>query len=306
MMKKVLGRGLSSLIPDSYIKEIESQKTEGSLTNENQSDAPRGQKSFQMIPIVSIKPNPDQPRKEFSPDGIEQLAASIKEKGILQPVVVKKTGEASYELICGERRLKAAILCGLSEVPAIIKDIAEDDFLEWGLIENIQREDLTPIEEAEAYRRLAEERMLSQEMIAKKVGKDRATVANTLRLLRLPLEVRRHLEEGLMSAGHARAILGLLTPEHQRQIAKRIIDENLTVRQVEAMVQRSNAHKRKARRARNLSPEIVDLETRLSEHLGTKVKIFPRKDLTQGRIEMQYFSLDDLDRMLEKIGLPPR
>ncbi|MFA6600617.1 MAG: ParB/RepB/Spo0J family partition protein [Candidatus Omnitrophota bacterium] len=257
-----------------------------------------------IIPVSQIAPNASQPRQHFSPEGIEELAASIREKGILQPIIVKRSGDGQYTVICGERRLRAAVLCGLETVPVVIKDVAEDEMLEWALIENIQREDLNPLEEADAYRRLSEERMLSQEDIAKRVGKDRSTVTNMIRLLRLPPEVQSYLASGQLTSGHARALLGLLTPEHQRQLARRIVEENLSVRQVEAIVNRSIAHKRKAKSARNLRPEIVDLETRLAQHFGTQVKIYPRKNQKQGRIEIQYFSLDDLDRVLEKIALP--
>ena len=219
-------------------------------------------------------------------------------------MVVKKLKEDSYMLICGERRFRASALCGLTEIPAVVKDLATDDFLEWALIENIQRQDLNPLEEAEAYTRLAEERMLSQEEIAKRVGKERSTVANMMRLLRLPDEVRIYLVSGQLTAGHARALLGMLTPEHQRQMARRIAQENLSVRQVEAIVNRSNAQKRKPKSARNLKPEIIDLEDRLTRHLGTQVRIYPRKNQKEGRVEIQYFSLDDLDRVLEAFHLP--
>ncbi len=299
-MKKALGKGLSALIPDSYIKELKPQSAVSISISSGESQNASG---FQLIPLAQIKPNHDQPRKEFEPSAIEELAASIKEKGILQPVVVKKINETDYELICGERRFRAATLCGLNEIPAVVKDVAQDDFLEWALIENIQRQDLNPLEEAEAYRRLAEERILSHDEIAKRVGKNRTTVTNMLRLLRLPEEVLRLIANGLLSIGHARALLGLMTPEHQRQLAKRIAEENLSVRQVELIVNRSNAHRRKPKQARNLKPEIVDLERRLVQHFGTQIKIFPRKNQNQGRIEIHYFSLDDFDRILEKMGV---
>ena len=313
-MKKALGKGLSALIPDSYKdqvvmagKEMSSATTTITPEPENIVQAavlPEKAVAFQLIPVSRIVPNADQPRKNFNTETIEELANSIREKGVLQPIIVKKKSDGAFELVCGERRFRAAMLCGLAEVPAIIKDIANDDFLEWALIENIQREDLNPIEEAEAYQRLVEERRISQEEVAKRVGKNRVTVTNTLRLLRLPQEVKQYLAEGRLSAGHARALLGLLSPEHQRQMAKRIVEENLSVRQVEAIVNRSNAHKRKAKSARHLSAEIVDLETRLTHFLGTQAKIYPRKNQKEGRIEIQYFSLDDLDRVLQKIGLP--
>lgn len=312
-MKKVLGRGLSALIPDSYKEQVAVLAAEPDP--ETLSEPLQGKEKvtvsvtergsgFQMIPLAQILPNEDQPRKKFNDEGITELADSIRAKGVLQPVIVKRMGDAKYRLVCGERRLRAAALCGLTEVPAILKDVASEDFLEWALVENIQREDLNPIEEAEAYQRLVEERMLSQEDVAKRVGKNRATVTNTLRLLRLPTEVKQFLVDGRLSAGHARSLLGLLTPEHQRQMAKRIVEENLSVRQVEAIVGRSLAHKRKAKTARHLSAEIVDLETRLTHFLGAQAKIYPRKNQKEGRIEIQYFSLDDLDRVLQKIGLP--
>jgi ParB family transcriptional regulator, chromosome partitioning protein len=313
-MKKALGKGLSALIPDSYKEHIAASTKESFATTATitaavepgilaetvlESDA-----AFQLISTSRIVPNADQPRKTFHPETIEELAASIREKGVLQPMIVKRKGDGNFEIVCGERRFRAASLCGLAEVPVIIKDVADEDFLEWALIENIQREDLNPIEEAEAYQRLVEERRISQEDVAKRVGKNRVTITNTLRLLRLPQEVKQYLAEGRLSAGHARALLGLLTPEHQRQMAKRIVEENLSVRQVEAIVNRSNAHKRKAKSARHLSAEIVDLETRLTHFLGTQTKIYPRKNQKEGRVEIQYFSLDDLDRVLQKIGLP--
>jgi ParB family chromosome partitioning protein len=306
MMKKALGKGLSALIPNSYVEKV---KNEASLESTSSAAAPFATKeqkesAFQMVPISAIRVNHDQPRQFFSEESIQELAASIKEKGILQPMIVKKISEGQYELICGERRFRASKLCGLEKVPVVVKDIAEDDFLEWALIENIQREDLNPLEEAEAYRRLAEERMLSQDEIAKRVGKNRTTVTNTIRLLRLPEEVRTLIFSDQISAGHARALLGLMTPEHQRQLARRIASENLSVRQVEMIVNRSNAHKRKAKSARHLKPEIIDLERRLEQHLGVQVKIFPRKNQKQGRIELYYFSLEDFDRILEKVSFP--
>ncbi len=313
-MKKALGKGLSALIPDSYKDHMAAVEKDISSTTVTVTTEPETSSraaaldtkdsAFQLIPIAMIAPNADQPRKTFNAETIEELANSIREKGVLQPIIVKKRNDEKFEIVCGERRFRAATLCGLAEVPVIIKDIAAEDFLEWALIENIQREDLNPIEEAEAYQRLVEERMISQEEVAKRVGKNRVTVTNTLRLLRLPLEVKQFLADGRLSAGHARALLGLLSPEHQRQMAKRIVEENLSVRQVEAIVNRSNAHKRKAKSARHLSAEIVDLETRLTHFLGTQAKIYPRKNQKEGRVEIQYFSLDDLDRVLQKIGLP--
>ncbi len=315
MMKKALGKGLSALIPDSYIRE-NAARAAAQVVAANPSAAANvavpvmkqtgGEQTplgFQLIEIKKIQPNPDQPRQSFSDESIRELADSIKEKGILQPVIVSKKA-GGFILICGERRFRAAALCGLDKIPAIVNDIAPQEFLEWGLIENIQREDLNPLEEARAYQKLMEQNTLSQDEVAKKVGKNRVTVANMVRLLRLPEPVREMLAAGQLTSGHARALLGMLTPEHQRQLAKRIVEENLSVRQVEAIVGRSAAHRRNAKQARNLSPEIIDLESRLTRWFGTQVKIYPRKNKNQGRVEIQYFSLDDLDRVLEKAGLP--
>lgn len=295
-MKKALGKGLSALIPDSYASSLRATMPSAATMNETKVIGEQG--AFQLIPVEKIIVNANQPRKGFPSEGIEELAASIKEKGILQPIIVVKSGADQYMVVCGERRFRAAQVCGLKEMPVIIRDIAAKDLLEWALIENIQREDLNPLETAEAYQRLIEEQVISHDELAKRLGKDRSTVANTVRILRLPEDVRVFVLSGQITEGHARALLGLLTPEHQRQMARRIVEENLSVRQVEAIVSRSNAHKRKAKTARLLSPEIVDLETKLSLHYGTQVKIYPRKKKNQGRIEIQYYSLDDLDRVL--------
>jgi len=299
-MKKALGKGLSSLIPDSYIID----KPRGFSREASQTVV----EGFELIPISEIAPNPDQPREIFSADGIEELAQSIREKGILQPVIVKKAagkeGGRRYELICGERRLKAALLSGLEKIPAIVKEIAQDDLLEWALVENIQREDLNPLEEARAFERLVAERGLSQEAVAKRVGKNRTTVTNSIRLLRLPEEVTGYVREGKLTAGHARALLGLFTQEQQVLLARRIVKENLSVRQVEEIVAHSG-RKRRARAARLLTPEVADLETRLSRLFGTPVRVVTSKKGTQGRIILHYFSLDELDRILAQMNLPP-
>lgn len=296
-MKRALGKGLSSLIPDSYVSTLSKPEAE-----ERKSSEPEV-RGFELIPISDIAPNPDQPRENFSPEGIEDLAASIKEKGVLQPVIVKKK-DGKYELICGERRLKAALLAGLDKIPAIVKEVAQNELLEWALVENIQREDLNPLEEARAFERLVLERGLSQEEVAKRVGKNRATIANAIRLLRLPEEIVGYVRESRLSPGHARALLGLFTAEQQIQMARRIVHENFSVRQVEELVSRT-AKKRRARAARRLTPEVADLETRLSHLFGVPVRVFASKNGKQGRIVIHYFSLDELDRILAQANLPP-
>lgn len=296
LKKRALGKGLSALIPDSYMKMLEGEKEAA------KDRAKTGESAIQEIPISNIRPNREQPRHRFPEETIMELANSIKEQGILQPVIVKRSGEG-YELICGERRLKAAERCGLDKIPAIVKDVAEDKLLEWALVENIQREDLNPIEEAQAYVRLIEERDLSQDAVAKKVGRDRSTIANTIRLLRLPQEILEGLIDGRLQAGHARALLALPTPEHQRQLARRIMEERLSVRQVEELVGRTATRKRRAKLSRPVDPDMIALETKLERKLGTQVRIFPNRN-HQGRVEIRYYSFDDLDRLLNLLGIP--
>lgn len=301
-MKKALGKGLSSLIPDSYVSV---------LSETGNSAEPRERVGgFELIRIDEIAPNRDQPRETFSPEGIEELAESIRQKGILQPIIVKKKESSDstadnrpYELVCGERRLKAALLCGLERIPAVVKEVAQAELLEWALVENIQREDLNPLEEARAFERLVAERGFSQEEVAKRIGKNRTTVTNAIRLLRLPDGVMNAVRDGLLTAGHARALLGLYAAEQQIGLARRIVKENLSVRQVEELVARA-ARKRRARAMRRLTPEVADLEVRLSHLFGAPVRIFASKDSKQGRIVIHYFSLDELDRILAKVSLP--
>jgi len=288
MRPQGLGKGLSSLIPDSYVNQIQKEKLASSA-------------GLEEINVEKIRPSQDQPRELFDETTLAELSESIREKGILQPLIVKRDGE-NYEIICGERRFRAAQLAGLERVPVVIRDVAQGELLELALIENIQRQDLNAIEEARGYLRLLEERGLSQEEIARRVGKDRATVANSIRLLRLPSEILNLIKVKKITSGHARALLGLPTSEYQLKMAKRIIEEGLSVRQVEDIVTRGNHGKRRAKKARRLSPEVQDLETRLSHKLGTQVKIFSRGN--QGRLEIKYFSLDDLDRILSLVGLP--
>ncbi|MBI4398279.1 MAG: ParB/RepB/Spo0J family partition protein [Candidatus Omnitrophica bacterium] len=289
-MFRGLGKGLGALIPDTYVNTLQ-QKKEAAATSAG---------GVFEVDIHKILPNPDQPRTEFNDLRIEELANSIRERGIVQPLVVKKKGD-QYELICGERRFRAAQRLGLASVPVIVKDIADEALLEVALIENIQREDLNPLEEARAFLRLVEERGMSQEEIAKRVGKDRSTVANALRLLRLPDEIRELVLTGMLSEGHARAILGLPTEALQKSLATRIAQEGLSVRQVEDIVQKNSGGKRRAKKLRRLDGQILDLEGKLEKRLGTQVRIFDHKG--KGRLEIRYFSLDQLDLVLNVIGV---
>jgi ParB family chromosome partitioning protein len=247
-------------------------------------------------PIESIRPNPYQPRDAFDQESLAELAASIREQGLLQPLIVRRAGEG-FELIAGERRFRAAMMAGLERVPVTVRDANDRESLELALIENLQREDLNPIEEARAYQRLMEEFSLGQEEIARRVGKNRSTVSNAIRLLQLPPDVRARVESGALSAGHARSLLGLVSGEEQAEAADRVIRERLSVREVERLVRK---------RTRPISPAPVDpdrraLETDLSRELGTRVRLVPGKN-GAGRIEIEYYSAAELDGLLARLS----
>lgn len=275
-MRQALGKGLGALIPDKTTIEAEKRKT------------------FHICGIEEIEPNPFQPRKNFSDAQIQELVASIQEKGILQPLVVRRKG-TGYELIAGERRWRAAQRAGLKEVPIIIKDVTETELLELSLIENIQRENLNPIEEAEAFRKLMDQFHLTQEEISKRVGKDRTTIANALRLLRLPQDIKESLGEGKISVGHARAFLSLENLEKQRIAFKQVLATGLSVRQTERLVKRLRRKASGAVAAKSL--EWGELIEELQQSLGTKVRIKGRGN--RGRIEINFYSREELDRLID-------
>jgi ParB family chromosome partitioning protein len=274
--RQALGKGLGALIPDKPLAEGERKK------------------SFFTCGIEEIQPNPFQPRKTFPDEPLQELVQSIREKGILQPLVVRRKGDR-YELIAGERRWRAAQKAGIKEVPILVKDVLESELLELSLIENIQRENLNPIEEAEAYKGLAEQFRLTQEDISQKVGRDRATVANALRLLKLPPEIKQSLAEGKVSVGHARALLGLDSPEKQRTAWRKILAGGLSVRQTENLIRRLRP-KNPTASLKN-APEWDPLVEELQRSLGTRVRIVGRKK--RGRIEIDFFSLEELERILD-------
>ena len=274
--RQALGKGLGALIPDKPLAEGE------------------GKKSFFTCGIEEIQPNPFQPRKTFNEEPLQELVQSIREKGILQPLVVRRKGER-YELIAGERRWRAAQKAGIKEVPILVRNVSESELLELSLIENIQREDLNPIEEAEAYKGLAEQFHLTQEDISQKVGKDRATVANALRLLRLPPEIKQSLAEGKVTVGHARALLGLDSPEKQRAAWRKVLSGGLSVRQTENLIKRLRP-KTSAGSAKS-TPEWESLVDELQRSLGTRVRIVGRKK--RGRIEIDFYSPEELERILD-------
>jgi ParB family chromosome partitioning protein len=251
--------------------------------------------SYFRCPIEDIHPNRSQPRKTFSDDKLEELAASIREKGIIQPLVVRRKGD-HYELIAGERRWRASQKAGLREVPVVIQDVSEDTALEMALIENIQREDLNAVEEAEAYQALLEKFTLSQEELAKRVGKDRSTIANALRLLKLPAEIKRDIAENRLSMGHARALLALDSTEQQKDARDAILKGELTVRGTEGLVKRLKSE-RPARGKPQHDPQMADLEHRLKQHFKAKVVI--RQGGRGGRIEISFASQGELARLIE-------
>jgi ParB family chromosome partitioning protein len=258
-------------------------------------------KSLAQLEIEKIKPNPYQPREKYDPEKLTELANSIKEKGLIQPVVVRKT-ESGFELVAGERRLKAAKSLGLKLIPALIKEnLAKSGMLELSLIENVQRENLNPIETAKGYQKLLKELGLSQNDISQRVGKERSSITNTLRLLNLPSEIQELLLEDKLSEGHARAILAVSHPDKQIQIARRIIKEGLSVREVEAIVYPEKRKKPGKKRLRVLSPGLQEIEDKLKEFFGTSVRLVQRKK--RGRIEIEFYSDDDLSRILEILKL---
>jgi len=250
------------------------------------------------IPISQIEPNPLQPRTTFDAGRLQELANSIETHGIVQPILIRRKG-THFELIAGERRLRAAKLAGLAEVPAIVQDYADDRVLEIALIENIQREDLNPIETAQALERLAREMNLSHEEIASRTGKDRTTITNMIRLLRLPSDVQLLVAERRLSMGHARAILGLAKPEHQTQLAEKAAAQGFSVRQVERLVKKIN-EPRDPSETPLQDPNIRAAVAELESALGTRVRIIEKSE-QRGRIEIEYYSQEDLQRVYELI-----
>jgi len=292
--RKALGRGLSTLLPP---------RPGGSTpTPEAPPQAEPG--AAQQLPIDAIDPNPLQPRSVFQADRLRELADSIRANGIIQPLIVRKKGDR-YELIAGERRWRAARMAEMALVPVVVQDVADGKLLEVSLIENIQREDLNPIEVAHAYDRLAREHGLSHEEIGKRTGKDRPTITNMIRLLRLPPEVQLLLAEHRLSMGHARAILGLPTADLQRNLADKAAAEGLSVRQVERTVQKLTEPRESpdqvAEEEPKIDPNVRAAIEDLERTLGTRVRIV-EKDKGRGRIEIDYFSEDDLDRIYQLIA----
>ena len=293
MAKPALGRGLGALIAPA--------KTAAEAVAAAEASGER----VHSVALTQVVPSPLQPRTSFSADHLAELVASIRENGIIQPLIVRRVN-GLFELIAGERRWRAAGQAGRKEVPVIVREATDLEVLEFALVENLQREDLNPIEEAQAYKRLAEEFKLRQDEIAKKVGKSRAAVANIMRLLELDGELQTHLVQERLTVGHAKALLGLRTMEDQRQVAGQVLRKNLSVRATEDLV---NAHltkggvvrKGSTRQRRAASAAIQHLENRLQQHFSTRVEVHHGED--KGRILIEYYGNDDLQRLLGQLGL---
>lgn len=278
MANKALGKGLSALIP----------------AKEPDISAP--QSGVLEIPISQIRTNKYQPRTDFKQDKLNDLINSIKEKGVVQPVLARKVQDG-YELIAGERRLRAAKSLGLEKIPAILKNVGDVDMLEISLIENIQRQELNAMEEAAAYQRLVEEFNFTQEAVAKVLGKDRSTVANTLRLLGLPKKIQDLIMKGDITAGHAKAVLSLPTEEYRMRLATLIVKKGLSVREAEAIASKRMFASKKSRIIEGKDQNIVEIENRLQQTFGTRVVVIHGK--ARGQIRIDYYSNDDLNRVLD-------
>lgn len=292
MPRRGLGKGLAALIP-----EVVEEPGEGVVE----------------IEVSRIVPNRYQPRREFDEEKLEELAESIRSHGLVQPVVVRKVGE-QFELVAGERRWRAAARAGLERIPAVVREMSDSELLEVALVENLQREDLNPIEEAEAYRRLMDEFGLSQEEVARRVGKSRSQVANTLRLLHLPESVREAVRRGELSRGHAKALLGVADEEVLVRLAQTVLARGLSVRETEELVRRAasgdGAGRSAGRRAAaggvgwvngELDAWRAEIEAKLMERLGTRVRI--SGDLERGKVEISYYGREELERVLRLVGI---
>ncbi|WP_208587181.1 ParB/RepB/Spo0J family partition protein [Gracilibacillus suaedae] len=276
-MARGLGKGLDAFFPE--IEEKDSDKIE-------------------EVELKKCRPNPYQPRKVFEADAIEELKESVLQHGILQPLIVRKSIRG-YEIVVGERRFRAAKEANLETIPVIIKDLTDEQMMELALLENIQREDLTPIEEATAYDRLINELGTTQDQLAKRLGKSRSHIANLVRLLSLPEEVMAQINHGALSMGHGRALLGLKDKNKIKPVVKRITTERLNVRQVEALINELNNQQPKKKKKPKKDIFITEKENHLKEYFGTNVKI--NKGKRKGKIEIEFFSEEDLNRILDKI-----
>ena len=281
--RKGLGQGINALFPEEALLEEESLS---------------GEEKVERIPVSEIRPNPYQPRQNFDQEALEELAESIQQNGVLQPIIVRKSSAKGYELVAGERRHRASILAGIDTIPAIIRELNEEFMIRYAILENLQREDLTPLEEADAYQLMMEKLELTQEKVADALGKSRSHVANHLRLRTLPAEVKQLISEGKLSMGQARTLRSLNDEKEVIRLAKRAVAENLTVRQLEKMVSdiKNKADETKKPKAPKKSPFIREYENQLMDKFGTDVKISEQGD--KGKIQIEYTSQSDLNRIL--------
>lgn len=294
-----LGRGLDSLISMNLNME---QESAGKLQEGKEAASPVLEKPKQQeckIPLRQIEPNRNQPRKQFDEDSITELSESIKQYGVIQPLVVQKRGEHTYEIVVGERRWRAAKLAGLKEIPVIVKSYTEQELAEISLVENIQRENLNPIEEAMAYRRLIQEFHMKQEEVAQKVAKSRTVITNSMRLLKLSEKIQQMLVDGVLSIGHAKVLLSIENAEQQEKAAEHVMDAQLSVRETEEYV-KSLLNPKEKKTKQNLPNEELyrSIEDKMKQKTGTKVKIV-RKAEDKGKIEIEYYSVEDLERIIE-------
>lgn len=288
-----LGKGLDSLIPATNV-----------VSDKKSADKKQEEKGVEtIVNITKVEPNREQPRKNFDEDALQELADSIKQYGIIQPILVQDR-KTYYEIIAGERRWRAAKLAGLKEVPVIIREFTEQEIVEIALIENIQRQDLNPIEEAQAYKRLLTEFNLKQDEVAERVSKSRTAVTNSMRLLKLCDEVQQMIIDDMISTGHARALISIEDPEQQYTIAQKVFDEKLSVRDVEKLVKNlGKPEKPKKEKIEDKSLEVIykDVEEKLKQNLGTKVEL-TSKGNGAGKIEIEFYNHDDLERLIDLLS----
>lgn len=287
--RRGLGRGLSALIPDQPAQYTEPQP--------HASAVPADDDRILHLDPSQIDNNPQQPRRHFDEEALQELAESIRRDGVQEPVIVRRRDDDRYELVSGERRVRASIMADKSTIPAICRDVSDADMLKFGLIENIQREDLNAIELAQAYKQLIDEFDWTQEQLAAEVGKKRATVTNTLRLLSLPPEVQDHVAMGRLSMGHARALITAEDPTFQLEACRKIIEQDLSVRQVERMAAARSEERNTGKSTARKDPNIASLEDELRRTLGTRVAVRQGKN-NRGKIEIEYANLDEFERLL--------
>ena len=292
-----LGKGLESLIPNAV---GEAKKKEAISQDSGKSSEEKGSET--ILKITMVEPNRKQPRKNFDEDSLQELCDSIKQVGLIQPILVQDRKD-HYEIIAGERRWRAAKMAGLKEIPVIIRDYSDQEIMEISLIENIQREDLNPIEEAQAYKRLLTEFHLKQDEVAERVSKSRAAVTNSIRLLKLTDKVQQMVIDDMITTGHARALLAVEDPEAQYILAQQIFDQKLSVRDVEKLVKKMNAPEKEKKKTEDKTLQVIyqDIEDRLKQRLSTKVTVSSKGE-GSGKIEIEFYNHEDLDRLLDMIG----